>query len=134
MKALLFVVFLVLSLPNLLAGMALAVVERTFMSRHPLEIILHFLESVVWGVPVAAGVLLLLLLAGIITDSRPYAAVCALLLNVVALALVLWRLGPPPNMSQGVVFIPLLIALGGFGWIACGALRPPSAEGSSVTQ
>src|SRR5947207_3405662 len=98
-KALVYVICLVLSLPNLVAGLALAVIERTFMTRHPLEIILHFLESVVWGIPVAAGVLLCLLLAGIITESRRYAALCAILLNVAALGLVLFRIGTPKDIS-----------------------------------
>lgn len=117
---------LLLSLPNLLAGLALAVVQRTFMTRHPLEIILHFLESVVWGVPVAAGVLLLLLLTGIITESRPYAALGALVLNLAALGLVLWRVGPPADPFEGVFFLPVLFALVGLGWLALG-LRPAVA-------
>jgi len=118
LKLLAFIFCLVLSLPNLMAGLALAVIERTFMSRHPLDIILHFLESVVWGVPAAAGVLLALLLAGIITESRPYAALCAFMLNVVALGFVIFRIGVPSDVSAGLVFMPVILALAGFAWIS----------------
>ena len=124
-----FVICLALSLPNLLAGLALVVVQRTFMTRSPLEIVLHFFESVVWGVPIAAGVLLILLLAGIITESRPYATLCSLLLNVVALGLVVVRIGPPEDMSQGVFFIPVLLAIVGFAWISFPLRKRPTAEG-----
>ncbi|HEV3410183.1 MAG TPA: hypothetical protein VG095_07805 [Chthoniobacterales bacterium] len=117
MKALVFVISLVLSLPNLLAGFALAVVQRTFVSRDPLDIVNHLLESVVWGIPIAAGVLLILLVAGIITESRPYAALCSLLLNLVALGLVVFRMGPLQDMSQVIFFLPVLLAIAGFAWI-----------------
>ena len=118
MKAVIFVVCLVLSLPNLLAGFALLVVQRTFRTRDILDIVLHFFQSILWGVPIAAGVLLLLLLAGIITESRPYAALCSLLLNLVALGLVVFRMGPLQDASQAIFFLPVLLALAGFGWIA----------------
>ena len=132
-KALVFVICLLLSLPNLLAGLALAVVERTFVSRHPLDIVDHFLESVVWGIPIAAGVLLILLLAGIITESRPYSAVCLLLLNLVALGLVLFRISPPQEIGQVVFFLPVLVAMIGLGWIAFAWWRTVRASDSPLS-
>ena len=125
MKAWLYVGCLVLSLPNLLIGLAVAVVRRTIASRHPIQMVLDFLESVVWGVPVAAGVLLVLLLAGIITESRPYAAACALLLNLLALGLVLWRLRVPTDLWEAALFVPALLALAGFSWLALGLCAHP---------
>ena len=118
MKALVFVVCLVLSLPNLIAGLALVVLDRTFSTRNPIDIVLQFLDSVAWGIPVAAGVLLVLLLAGIITESRPYSALGALLLNLAALGLVVFRIRPPKDLWEAVFFAPVLIAMAGFGWIA----------------
>jgi hypothetical protein len=118
LKALLFVICLVLSLPNLIAGLALAVVHRTFMTRNVLDIVLHFFQSVLWGIPIAAAVLLILLVTGIITESRPYAALCALLLNLIALGLVLFRIGSPEDLSQAAFFLPVLLAIVGFSWIA----------------
>jgi len=75
-------------------------------------------------VPTAAGVLLVLLLAGVITESRPYAALFALLLNVLALGLVIWRVGPPADLFEGVFFLPVLFALVGFVWLALGLSVP----------
>lgn len=129
MKALVFVISLVLSLPNLLVGFALAVVQRTFASRNILDIIDHLLESVVWGIPIAAGVLLVLLLAGIITESRRYAAVCSVFLNLAALGLVLFRLEPLRDFSQTIVFLPVLLALAGLGWLS---FAPSQARSAAV--
>jgi len=125
-KAVVFVICLVLSLPNLLLGLALATVQRTFANRNVLDMIDHLLESVLWGIPIAAGVVLVLLVAGFITGSRRYAAVCALLLNVVALSVVVFRMTPPDAASQLVVFLPVLLALAGFTWIAFAPSRAAS--------
>jgi hypothetical protein len=71
-----------------------------------------------WGPLAAAVILILLLLAGCITETRPYAAVAAFALNIIALSLVLIRIGPPGDVFEGVFFLPVLLALIGFTWIA----------------
>ena len=93
------------------------------MDRNPLDIVNHFLESVVWGIPIAAAVLLILLGAGIINQSRPYAALCSLLLNLVALGLVVFRMRPLHDMSQAIFFLPVILAIGGFAWISFASPR-----------
>jgi hypothetical protein len=126
-KALVFVVCLVLSLPNFLVGLALLVVQRTFSADDILDFVLYFLQSINWGVPIASGVVLILFIAGLIAVARPFAALCALLLNVGALAAVLYRMGLPPDLSTGVWFLPALLAVGGFVWITLD-LRRVAAE------
>ena len=126
MKALCYVVFLVLSLPNLIAATALLVLKHTFSTRDPLQIITDFLFEVVWGLPIAALLFVLLLLFGILSDTRPYTALFAFVLNTVALVFVLSRFGLPSDFDQLVVFLPILLALVGFAWLAypCFAARP----------
>jgi hypothetical protein len=118
MKALFFIICLVLSLPNLLAGLALAVLQRTFATRNPLQIIFDFVDSVAWGLPSAALVLLLLVVASFFSATRPYAAICALVLNLAALVLFLITIRPPEDLWEAVFFLPVLIALIGFAWLS----------------
>lgn len=126
MKALCYVAFLVLSLPNLIAGMALLILKHTFSTRDPFQIITDFLFEVVWGLPIAALLFVLLLIFGILSDTRPYAALFAFVLNIAALVFVVSRFGLPNDFDQAVFFLPILLALIGFAWIAypCFAPRP----------
>ena len=118
MKTFLYLLGLVLSLPNLLAGLAVAVVEHTFTTLNPLLLILNFFEAVVWGVPVTAAVLLILAMAGCFSETRGYASVVALVLNAAALTLVLVRVRPPADAFEAVLFVPVLLAIVIFAWIA----------------
>jgi hypothetical protein len=126
MKALFYVVFLVLSLPNLIVGLALLVLRHTFATWHPLEIVTSFLFQMVWGLPLAAGLFVLLLITGVVSVTRPYAATFAFVLNTAALAFVLSRMGLPNDFEEVVFFVPILLALIGFAWLAypCFAPRP----------
>ena len=130
MKALFHTICLILSLPNLLLGLALAVLQRTFVTRNPLQIVTDFLESVIWGLPAAAIVLLALLIAGLFSVTRPYAALCGAVLNLAALTLVLVRIRPPADLYEAVLFLPVSVALIGLLWIAYYDLteKPPSPE------
>jgi hypothetical protein len=118
MKGFLYALFLLLSLPNLIVGLALLILGHTFATRHPLEIITSFLFQIVWGLPLAAGLFVLLLVTGIILVTRPYAAMFALVINAAALGLVLFRVGPPQDFDQALFLLPILVALIGFGWLA----------------
>ena len=109
---------LVLSLPNLLAGLAVAVVEHTFVTLNPLLLILNFFEAVMWGVPVTVGLFLVLAMAGCFFETRAYATVLALALNAVALTLVLVRVRPPADAFEAVLFVPVAVAMGVFAWLA----------------
>ena len=51
MKGSIYVVSLLLSLPDLLAGVTLLVIRHTFSTRNPLQIITDFLFEIVWGLP-----------------------------------------------------------------------------------
>src|SRR5437016_10968405 len=51
MKALLYAVFLLLSLPNLIAGVASLIIRHTFATRNPLLIVVDFFFQVAWGLP-----------------------------------------------------------------------------------
>ena len=126
MKGVFYVVFLLLSLPNLIAGLALLVLKHTFTSRDPFQILNNFLFEVVWGLPLAASLFLLLLFFGIFFRTRPHTAMLAFVLNAAALGFVLWRVGLPSGFDGGVFFLPVLLALIGFAWIAypCFAPRP----------
>ena len=124
MKALLYVVFLLLSLPNLIAGTALLIVKHTFSTRDFFQIINDFLFEIVWGLPLAAFLFVLLLVFGILSNTRPYTALFAFVLNTTALAFVLSRLGLPSDFDQGVFFLPVLLALIGFAWIAYPIFAP----------
>ena len=118
MKMLIYIVSLVLSLPNLIAGLAVFLLGKTFSGRDVFEVLDIFFGGLFHGIPIAAGVIIVLLLAGCITETRPYAAVVAFALNVAALAVVLVRVAVPTDLSQGVFFLPVLLALFGFAWIA----------------
>src|SRR6267143_4868546 len=107
MKGLTYVVALLLSLPNLLAGLALLVIKHTFSTRNPLQIITDFLFEVVWGLPLAAALFVLLLVLGIFSRTRPYAALFAFVLNAAALGFVLFRVGLPSDLDQAVFFLPI---------------------------
>lgn len=71
MKGFIYVVSLLLSLPNLLAGVALLVIRHTFSTRDPLQIVTDFLFEMVWGLPFAAALFVLLLVFGILSRTRP---------------------------------------------------------------
>ena len=118
MRALSYVVFLFLSLLNVVAGIALLVLRHTFATWHPLEIVTNFLFQIVWGLPLAAFLFVLLMVCGIISATRPYAAMFALVLNTAALGLVLFRFGLPSDFDQAVFFLPVFVALIGFAWLA----------------
>ena len=130
MKGLLYVVALLLSSPNLIAGTASLLLRHTFATRNPLQIITDFLFQVVWGLPLAALLFLVLLVLGMVEKTRPYAALFALVLNIAALALVLSIFGLPHDLEQAMIFIPAFLALMGFGWIAypCFTRRPKEVE------
>ena len=126
MKALFYVCFLVLSLPNLIVGLGLLVLRHTLATWQPLEIVTSFLFQIVWGLPLAAGLFVLLLVTGIVSVTRPYAALFGFVLNIAALAFVLSRLRLPSDVDQLVFFVPILVALIVFAWLAypCFASRP----------
>lgn len=109
---------LVLSLPNLLAGLAVAVVEHTFVTLNPLLLILNFFEAVAWGVPVTVALLLILAMAGCFFETRAYAALVALALNGAALTLVVVRVRPPADGFEAVLFVPVALAIVTLAWIA----------------
>lgn len=109
---------LVCSLPNLLAGLALGVLRHTFTTRNPLLLMLNFFEGVFWGVPVVAAILIILIMAGCFAETRRYAAIVAMIFNIAALAVVLTVMRGPKDVAEWILFVPLVVALGGFGWIA----------------
>jgi len=117
MKGLFYVIALLLSLPNLIAGTACVVLRHTFATLHPLQMVTDFLFQVVWGLPLAGLLFVILLVLGIVAKTRPYAALLALILNIVALGLVLMVFGTPHDFDQAIFFLPLLLALIGFAWI-----------------
>src|SRR5207244_1310651 len=118
MKGLFYVSALLLSAPNLIAGTACLVLRHTFATRNPLQMVTDFLFQVVWGVPLAGVLFIFLLVLGVVAKTRPYAALFAFVLNIVALALVLFVFGLPHDFDEAIFFLPLLLALIGFGWVS----------------
>jgi hypothetical protein len=118
MKAFLYIVSLFLSTPNLIAGTACLLLKHTFATRNPLQMVTDFLFQVVWGLPLAACLFLVLLVLGIVARTRPYAALFAIVLNITALGVVLRVFGLPHDFEEAVFFLPLLLALIGFAWVA----------------
>ena len=84
---------------------------------------LNFLESVVWGVPIAVLVFLLLLVTGVIHRTQRYATWSALALNIAALVLVIRGMGLPADSDQAIAFVPITIAFVGFAVIAIQDVR-----------
>ena len=68
--------------------------------------------------PLAALLFFVLLVLGIVERTRPYTALFAFVLNVTALGFVISVFGLPHDFDQAVFFIPLLLALIGFAWVA----------------
>lgn len=128
MKTLLYVVSLLLSLPNLIAGMALLVLRHTFATRHPLEIITSFLFQMVWGLPLAALLFLTLLVLGVFATTRPHTALFAFVLNTATLGFVLSRFGLPSDLDEAIFFLPIFLALIGFAWLAYPGFRPQPTQ------
>lgn len=64
MKGLIYVVCLLLSLLNLLAGTASIIIRHTFATFNPLQIVTDFFFQMVWGIPLAGALFLLLLVLG----------------------------------------------------------------------
>ena len=126
MKGLVYVVSLVLSLPNLIAGMALLVLKHTFATRNPLQIVTDFLFQIVWGLPLAAGLFLVLLVLGCFASTRAHAAMFAFVLNAAALGFVLARVGLPPDFETMLFFLPIILALAGIAWIGYRVVVPES--------
>ena len=124
MKGFVYVASLVLSLPNLVAGMALLIWRHTFATRNPLRIVFDFLFQIVWGVPLAVSLFLLLLILGCFAVTRAHAALFAFVLNAVALGFVVSRIGLPPDFETALVFLPALLALIGFGWLGYRVVVP----------
>ena len=124
MKGPIYIASLVLSLPNLVAGMALLILRHTFATRNPLQIVFDFLFQIVWGGAPAAGLFLILLVLGCFRVTRAHAALFALVLNGIALGFVLYRVGPPPDLAGALFFIPVLLALTGFASLAYRVVVP----------
>ena len=118
MKGFIYVASLLLSAPNLIAGTASLLLKHTFATRDPLQSVTDFLFQVVWGLPLAAVLFLVLLVLGIVAQTRTYAALFAFVLNIAALGFVLHVFGLPHDLDQAVFFLPLLLALIGFAWVA----------------
>lgn len=117
MKGLVYFISLVLSLPNLVAGVALLLLKHTFSTRDPLQIVTDFVFEIVWGLPLAGFLFLLLLALGFFATTRAHAAMFAFILNTAALGFVLARLGLPRDFDKAVFFVPIFLALVGFAWI-----------------
>lgn len=122
MRLLVYILSLVLSLPNLLAGLAFLWLKHGFSSRNLLKIVFDLLVGALWALPVAVGGFLLLLVAGLFSSTRVGAALLLFILNLAALMLVLTKLGAPTDLSEGAVFLPLLFAQLGCGWLVARAL------------
>lgn len=134
MKGVIYAVALLLSLPNLLAGLALLVIRHTFSTRNPLQIITDFCFEVVWGLPLAAALFVFLLVLGILSRTRPHTALFAFVLNAAALGFVLFRVGLPGGLDKAVFFLPVLLALIGFAWIAYQVFVPaPAGENETFS-
>jgi hypothetical protein len=118
MKMFLYIVALLLSLPNLIAGLAVFLFGKTLSSPDLFQMLDVLFSGLFRDTPVTAGVIFVLLVAGCITETRPYAAIGAFALNVAALAIVISGTGVPTDLSHGIVFLPILLALIGFAWIA----------------
>src|SRR6266404_939819 len=129
MKRFIYIVALVLSLPNLIAGTASLVLRHSFETRNPLQIVTDFLFQVVWGLPLAAVLFLVLLVLGIVARTRTYAALFAFVLNITALGFVLHVFGLPHDFNEAVFFLPLLLALIGFAWVGCRVFVPVARHG-----
>ena len=128
MKGLIHVVCLMLSLPNLLVGTVSLIIRHTFATFNPLRMVTDFFFQVVWGLPLAGALFLLLLALGFFARTRPYAALFTFILNATALGFVLSRFGLPHKFDQIIVFLPMLLAEIGFAWLAGPVFRPsPSA-------
>jgi hypothetical protein len=123
MKGLFYALFLLLSLPNLLAGTVSVVIRHTFATFNPLEAVTDFFLQMFWGVPLAAALFFVLLVLGLIARSRPYAALFAFILNATGLGFVLNRFGLPNGFDTAVYFLPLLLAQIGLGWLALPMLK-----------
>jgi hypothetical protein len=106
MKLLFYVVSLLLSLPNLIAGTAVLLLRHTFSTRRPLQIITDFLFEVVWGLPLAGLLFLLLFVAGFFSAVRPHAAIFGFVLNATALGFVLFHVGFPTDFDQRIFSCP----------------------------
>ena len=130
MKGSFYVISLVLSLPNLIAGVALLVIKHTFSTPDPLQIITDFLFEIVWGLPLAGFLFLLLLVLGFFAATRAHSAMFAFVLNLAALGFVLFRVGLPSDFDQAVFFVPILLALIGFAWIGYRVVVPEPARGN----
>jgi hypothetical protein len=126
MKPALYVICLLLALPNSIAGVACLILRHTFATHNPLQMIFDFLFQVVWGLPLSAALFVLLLIFGFISNTRPYAAMFAFVLNVTALVLFLSRFGFPSNPAKGIVFLPVVMTLIGFAWIGYPLFVPGS--------
>ena len=123
MKKSVYIASLLLSAPNLIAGTASLVLRHSFATRNPLRIVTDFLFQVVWGVPFAALLFVVLIVLGVVARTQPYVALFALMLNAVALALVLSMIGFPHHVEQGLFFLPILLAVIGLAWIAYPVFR-----------
>ena len=129
MKGFLFVVALLLSLPNLIAGTVSVVIRHTFATFNPLQIVTDFFFQMFWGVPVAGALFLSLLVLGLFVRTRPYAALFVFILNATALGFVLSRFGLPNVFDKAIYFLPLILAEIGFAWLAVQIFMPNRGRG-----
>jgi hypothetical protein len=132
-KGFIYIASLLLSAPNLIAGTASLLLKHTFATRNPLQIVNDFLFQVVWGLPLAAGLFLVLLVLGIFDRTRTHAALFALVLNITALGFVLHVFGLPHNFDQAAFFLPLLLALFGFAWVGYQVFVPVATREKPIT-
>jgi uncharacterized membrane protein YhdT len=132
-KGFIYIASLLLSAPNLIAGTACLLLKHTFATRNPLQIVTDFLFQVVWGLPLAALLFLVLLVLGIVARTRAHAALFAFVLNITALGFVLHMFGLPHNFEEAVFFLPLLLALTGFAWVGYRVFVPVATRDKPIT-
>jgi len=133
MKAFLYIASLFLSAPNLIAGTACLLLKHTFATRNPFQIVTDFLFQVVWGLPLAAALFLVLLVLGIVAPTRAHAALFAFVVNITALGFVLHMFGLPHDFEEAVFFLPLLLALIGFAWVGYRVFVPVATRDKPIT-
>lgn len=121
MKAVLFALFLLLSLPNLMAGTACLILRQIIATRGLFQLLINLVDAfcfqINWGLPLAGLLIVLLLVLGSLPETQRYAAMFAFVLNGAALGIFLFYAGPPTDSGQVIVFLPVVIALCGFAWI-----------------
>lgn len=112
MKALAYLVGLILSAPVLAFAVGVLALGHAISTRNVFTLLYQLVYAFAWGLPLAALLVLVLVACAIFPRARLVCAGILVALNGAALVVVLRATGLPREAGEAVFFLPTVVAVG----------------------